>query len=88
MMTDEQGARLTADELAAIQRGSRALGQFRPDRDREFLDALIWRGTQIDRLLDHIDALTAENERLQAALEKVPYQTAALFAAGRTDGEA
>lgn len=48
---------LSANELAAIRAGNHALGEYRADRQSEFLEALVWRGEQITRLLDHAEAL-------------------------------
>lgn len=85
--TPETDARLlTAEELADLRARNGGLGEYRAERTHAFLDALVWRGEQVGRLLAHseaqaelLSALRVEWERL-AILRELLYQWGELSA--------
>lgn len=61
---------LSEEERSYVWAHNGGLGEYRTHRDREFLDALVWRGEQIDRLLAGYAALT---EQIAAAEGRVQW---------------
>lgn len=88
-MPGQDAGLLSREQLRAIEERNGGLGEYFPGRDREFLDALVWRGEQIDRLLlDHrvqteqiAEGLTRHNrDAMQDFIAEQAQQIAALQA--------